>query len=89
MCLGVPGQIVRWIDRDPVFARAEISFSGVRRVCQMACVPDADEGDYVIVHAGMAISRIDAEEARRAIDELIRLGLTDDLSAIPPGGEQP
>lgn len=74
MCLAIPGRIVRWIDRDPVFANAEIEFGGVRRVCHMACVTDAAEGDYVIVHAGVAISRLDEVQARRTLEELARLG---------------
>jgi len=74
MCLGVPGRIARWIERDGPFATAEIEFDGVRRVCHMACVTEAVEGDYVIVHAGIAVSRIDAEEAQRVFDELAALG---------------
>ena len=58
MCLAVPGKIVRWISRDPVLATAEVEFEGVRRVCHMACVTEAAVGDYVIVHAGVGISRI-------------------------------
>lgn len=73
MCLGVPGLVVRWIDLDPTFARAEIEFDGIRRVCHMACVADAKEGDYVIVHAGVAISRIDVDEAQRVVAELARM----------------
>lgn len=69
MCLAVPGKVVRWLDREPLFARAEIEFEGVRRVCHMACVPEADIGEFVIVHAGVAISRVDAEEARLILDE--------------------
>ncbi len=69
MCLAVPGKVVRWLDRDPLFTRAEIEFEGVRRVCHMACVPEAAIGDYVIVHAGVAISRVDADEAQRILDE--------------------
>jgi hydrogenase expression/formation protein HypC len=75
MCLGVPGKIVRWIDRDPIFARAEVEFDGVRRECHMACVPDAEEGEYVIVHAGIAICSVDAAEAGRVFEELTRLDL--------------
>lgn len=73
MCLGIPGKVVRWIDRDPTFAQAEIEFDGVQRVCHMACVTDAEQGDYVIVHAGIANSRIDAREAQRVFDELTAL----------------
>ena len=74
MCLGIPGKVVRWIDRDKTFAQAEIEFDGVRRTCHMACVIEANEGDYVIVHAGIAISRIDAAEAQRVFEELAALG---------------
>lgn len=73
MCLAVPGKLVRWLDRDPVFARAEIEFAGIRRVCHMACVPEASEGEFVLVHAGVAITRIDTEEARRVLADLARL----------------
>ena len=69
MCLAVPGKVVRWLDREPLFARAEIEFEGVRRVCHMACVPEAEIGEFVIVHAGVAISRVDADEAQRILDE--------------------
>lgn len=69
MCLAVPGKVVRWLDREPLFARAEIEFEGVRRVCHMACVPEAEIGEFVIVHAGVAISRVDADEAQHILDE--------------------
>lgn len=90
MCLGVPGRVVEWIDRDPVFARASIEFGGVRRTCHMACVPDAQVGDFVVVHAGLAISRIDAVEAERVLEELSQLGLDDEVprdesAALPDG----
>jgi hydrogenase expression/formation protein HypC len=74
MCLAIPGLVVRWIQREDTFAQAEIEFDGVRRICQMACVTEAEVGDYVIVHAGIAISRIDSEEAQRVFDELSSLG---------------
>ena len=70
MCLGVPGKVVRWIDRSMPFAEAEVDFDGIRRTCAMACVPEAVEGDYVIIHAGIAITRIDAQEAERVLQEL-------------------
>jgi hydrogenase expression/formation protein HypC len=74
MCLGIPGKVVRWVERDPLLAAAEVEFGGVRRVCQMACVPEAVEGDFVVVHAGVAISRIDPLEAERTLADLSRLG---------------
>lgn len=76
MCLAVPGRVVRWIDRDPLFARAEVEFGGVRRICHMACVADASEGEFVVVHAGVAISRINEAEARRTLSDLALSGET-------------
>ena len=70
MCLAMPGRVVRWTNRDPIFAQAEVEFGGLRRVCHMACVPDAAPGDYVIAHAGVAISRVDAEAAARTLADL-------------------
>lgn len=80
MCLAVPGKVVRWLDREPLFARAEIEFEGVRRVCHMACVPEAELGEFVIVHAGVAISRVDADEALHILDE---------LRSLPESSEEP
>jgi hydrogenase expression/formation protein HypC len=77
MCLGVPGKVVEWIDRDPLFAKARIEFGGIERVCSMACVPEAAIGDYVIVHAGIAIAQIDQQQAGLVYQELRRLRLLD------------
>lgn len=82
MCLAVPGKIVRWIDHDPTFARAEVEFAGIRRICHMACVPDAAEGDYVLVHAGIAITRIEAAEAQRVLNDLAILNDTDEEQVL-------
>ena len=73
MCLGVPGRVVDWLDRDPLFARAEVEFGGVRREVHMACALEAEVGDYVIVHAGIAIGRIDEQEAAWALREFGRI----------------
>jgi hydrogenase expression/formation protein HypC len=77
MCLGIPGKVVRWIDRAPILAQAEVEFGGVRRACQMSCVPEAAVGDYVIVHAGVAICRVDAAQAERTLAELAKVGEDD------------
>jgi hydrogenase expression/formation protein HypC len=78
MCLAIPGRIVRWIDRRPPFATAAVEFGGVRRDVNLACTPEAEIGDYVLVHAGIAITRIDAEEAARVLATLKDLDLTED-----------
>ena len=82
MCLGVPGRVVEWVDRNPTFAKAKIEFGGVARVCSMACVPDAEVGEYVIIHAGIAISKIDEAAAKLALEELRNFGLADELEEI-------
>ena len=77
MCLAVPGKIVDWLDREPPFACAIVEFGAARRQVSMACVPDAAAGDYVLVHAGIAISRIDADEAQRVFQSLEELELAE------------
>ncbi|MFO1019802.1 MAG: HypC/HybG/HupF family hydrogenase formation chaperone [Planctomycetales bacterium] len=74
MCLGIPGRVTLWIDRDPLTALAEIEFGGIRRNCQMACVTEADVGDYVLVHAGIGLAVIDAMAAEELLRTLNSLG---------------
>jgi hydrogenase expression/formation protein HypC len=80
MCLAVPGKLVRWIDHEAPFARAVVEFAAVGREVSMQCVPDATVGDYVLVHAGIAISRVDAAEAAHIPQTLDDLDLLDDAS---------
>ncbi len=70
MCLGVPGLVARWISKDPLLALAEIDFGGIRKRCHMACVLEAQVGDYVLVHAGIALTVIDQQAARQTLDDL-------------------
>jgi len=77
MCLAVPGRVTEWSERESPFRSARVEFGGVRREVSMECVPQAEVGDYVLVHAGIAISRIDAEEAERVLDILRQLDLDD------------
>jgi hydrogenase expression/formation protein HypC len=77
MCLAVPGKVTKWLQRDFPFARARIEFGAIGREVSMQCVPEADVGDYVLVHAGIAISRIDVVEAERMLSLLNELKLDD------------
>jgi hydrogenase expression/formation protein HypC len=76
MCLAIPGRITRTLREDGVLM-GSVDFSGIsRRVC-LEHVPDAVVGDYVLVHVGFALSRIDAAEAERVfrvLEELRQLG---------------
>jgi len=87
MCLGIPGKVVRWLEREGAFAQAEVEFDGIRRIVHMACVTEAALGDYVVVHAGIAISRIDPLEAKRIFETLAEWGEDEgwrsDLSSEP------
>ncbi len=74
MCLGIPGKVVRWLEREDAFAQAEVEFDGVRRIVHMACVTEAELGDYVVVHAGIAISRVDPIQAKRIFETISHWG---------------
>jgi len=73
MCLAVPGKIVSIEGGDPLFLTGKVDFGGVAREVSLACLPEAKVGDYVVVHVGMAISRLDEEEAKRTLDDLAAL----------------
>jgi hydrogenase expression/formation protein HypC len=76
MCLGIPGQVVA-IDTGTALATGTVDFGGVRRQVCLAYVPEARLGDHVVVHAGFAISTIDAVEAARAWEALEQLTMID------------
>jgi hydrogenase expression/formation protein HypC len=69
MCLGVPGRIldVEVPDGRPDLRIGTVDFGGVRRPVCLAYTPEAEVGDYVIVHVGFAISTVDDEEAARTL----------------------
>jgi hydrogenase expression/formation protein HypC len=67
MCLGIPGKIITILDEDPFSRLAEVNFSGVTKVVSLAFVPEAQAGNYAIVHAGFAISVLDEREAAETL----------------------
>ena len=70
MCLAVPGKILEAPDLG-ICRIAKVEFGGVTRKVSLDFVPDAQPGDFVLVHVGFAISRIEEEEAKRAYDALL------------------
>ena len=70
MCLGVPGRVAGVTD-DQGLLMGDVDFGGIKRKVCLAYVPEATVGDYVVVHAGFAISRVDADTAARTL-ELVR-----------------
>jgi hydrogenase expression/formation protein HypC len=82
MCLGIPGKVIEIRD-DGSMLMGKIDFGGVRKEACLAYVPEIEIGDYVIVHVGFAISRLDEEEALKTL-ELLRM-LDDDAVAMELG----
>lgn len=78
MCLGIPGQIVEIVNPD--FKLATVDVNGVRRSVNIACIVDDDQplescvGDWVLVHVGFALNRIDPDEAAETLRILAELG---------------
>ena len=80
MCLAIPGKI-ETIDEgaDAILRTGRVNFEGIVREVSLACVPEAQIGDYVLVHAGVAINTIDERAARETLDYLQSMGEMDDL----------
>ena len=70
MCLAVPGRLLSVSGEDPLIRTGKVSFGGITKEVNLACVPEAVVGDYVLVHVGLAISRLDEEEATRVFEYL-------------------
>jgi len=82
MCLGIPGRLVELIDEQ----LARVDVNGVGRVINVALLEDEElsSGDWVLIHVGFALSKIDEDEARRALQSLQSMGQPygDELDAL-------
>ncbi len=74
MCLAVPGKITSIEGTDPIFRTGKVNFGGILKQINLAYVPEAKIGDYVLVHVGFAISIIDEEEAQQVFEYLRQMG---------------
>lgn len=70
MCLAVPGKILSITGEDPLLRTGKVSFAGVVKEVSLAYVPEAEVGQYAIVHVGFAISIVDESEAQKTLDYL-------------------
>jgi len=70
MCLAVPGKIISISGEEPLLRLGKIDFGGILKEVSLAYVPEAKVGDYVIVHVGFAISRLDEAEANKVFEYL-------------------
>ncbi|MBX9582714.1 MAG: HypC/HybG/HupF family hydrogenase formation chaperone [Gemmataceae bacterium] len=84
MCLALPGKVLTVSGDDPLDRTGRVSFGGVVREVSLAFVPEALAGDYVVVHAGFALNRLDEAEAARVFDHLREIGELAELTE--PGG---
>lgn len=82
MCLAIPARVIELLDDD----RARIELSGVQKDISLALVENVTVGDYVIVHVGYAIGKLDAEEAERNLADFaaMRESQGDELLLTPP-----
>jgi len=92
MCLGIPGQIIEIVDAEKLLAKVDVS--GVQRKVSIACILSENEsldsciGDWVLVHVGFAMSRIDEAEAQKTLEILSQLGeVQEELDAMKHSGE--
>ena len=85
MCLGVPGKVLSVEENAQGMAMGTVSFAGVNKEICLAYVPEANPGDYVIVHAGFAISIINEQEAEETFEILRQMGELADLEEAGEG----
>jgi hydrogenase expression/formation protein HypC len=85
MCLAIPGKVLD-LEQDGESRLARVEFGGITRKVSLDLVPEAGVGDYVIVHVGFAISKLDEEEAHRTLELLEQMSaLQDDEPAEAAG----
>jgi hydrogenase expression/formation protein HypC len=94
MCLAVPGRVVSVTDKDGT-TMADVDFGGLRKEVCLAYIPDVTIGEYVIVHVGFAIQRLDEESAKDTLASFEKLGILEEefgdgfsLAARQAGVEQ-
>jgi len=74
MCLAIPGKVLSLTEATPLARVGLVDFGGVQREINLTCVPEAQVGDYVLTHVGLAISVIDEDEAERVFTYLDEIG---------------
>ena len=88
MCLAVPGKVLSVQEGDPAFRLGNVDFCGVRKSVNLAFTPEVMVGDFVLVHVGFAISRVDEEEAARTYRYLAEIGALEEEGLAPGVAEE-
>jgi hydrogenase expression/formation protein HypC len=79
MCLAIPGKLVKTNEAEPLERMGTVDFGGIAREVSLAYVPDAQVGDYVLIHVGFAISKVDEDEALRVFEYLKEIDNLEEL----------
>ena len=82
MCLAIPGKVLSISGDDPLTRMGRIDFSGVVKSASLAYVPEVVVGDYVIVHVGFALSKVDEDEAQKVFQYLKKIGELGELENV-------
>ena len=84
MCLAIPGKVLSISGDDPLTRMGRIEFSGVIKQASLAYVPEVVVGDYVIVHVGFALSKVDEAEAQKVFEYLKQMGELSEIEEKSP-----
>jgi len=85
MCLAIPGKILTISALDDTFRTGKVSFGGIQKEVNLCMVPEVQVGDYVLVHVGVAIGKVDEEEAQKVFNYLKDMGEVEELETPPDG----
>ena len=81
MCLAIPGKLISITGQlDETFRKGKVSFGGITKEVNLSMVTDAQPGDYVLVHVGVAIGKVDEEEAMKTFEYLKMMGEMDEIT---------
>jgi hydrogenase expression/formation protein HypC len=82
MCLAIPGKIVSIMDEqvEPAFRRGKVDFGGIKKEISLAFTPEAEIGNYVLVHVGFALSVVDEDEAQKIFEDLKQMQELEELN---------
>lgn len=83
MCLGVPGKVLEIHQNDPL-PMGKVEFGGITKDICLAYLPDVEVGDYVLVHVGFAISKMDETEAQEVFSYIRQIGELSELEEVSP-----
>lgn len=84
MCLAIPGKVIAITNQiDETFRTAKVSFGGITKEVNLAMTPEAQPGDYVLVHVGVAIAIVDEAEAMKTFEYIRAIGELNELKSSP------